>query len=292
VSKRRLGELQEQYRGNPLSLLDMTADDARRVVDTIAHFYREQLDITGLNGYVIGLSGGLDSTLVAYLAVGAVGAERVFGVCLPTAHTTQGDIDDTLDVMKILGIEHNDYKVFQGSVESVIEIMRSLGEIVKDEKVERIKRGNIQARIRMVVLRDFARAKNYLVAGTGNLSEHMLGYSTLAGDGLGGVDNEGIGHLFKSTARKLGKFLSLPATVMGKAPSARLWTRQTDEKDLGLSYENIDQILVGHLLGISAVEIVQAVRREEVTIDKVREIIETSNRAKHKSVMSPQAVLY
>lgn len=291
LSKKHLEALREQYRENPLSLLDMTAGEAQRVVDRIAEFYADHLEQSGLAGYVVGMSGGLDSTLVAYLTVGAAGAEKVYGVCLPTLMTPQGDIDDTLDVMKTLGVDHNNYQKFRDNVETLIALFEEMGVKATDKELERIKRGNIQARIRMVVMRDIARAKNYLVAGTSNASERLLGYATLAGDGLGGIDNEGIDQLFKTTARKLGTFLELPATVMAKDPSARLWHGQTDEGELGMSYENIDQILVGHLLQIPPEEIVTVIRRDAVTLTKVIELLGRVRNNRHKGEMPRVALL-
>lgn len=292
LSKNELKALKHQYAENPASLLDMAEEEAALVDERIASFYRSHLDDSGMDGYVVGISGGIDSALVAMLTVGAVTADRVFGVMLPTEMTTQADLDDAQRVINALGIKHNDSQLFRDEAASLIESLRDLGERTDDSSQEKMKRGNILARLRMIVLRDFAKAKNYLVAGTSNASERMLGYMTLAGDGLGAIDNEGIDALFKTSVRKLAAYLGVPASIITKAPSAELWEGQTDEDEIGMTYAHADQIFVGNLLGCSTEEIVAAVRDSAIDAAAVEQLLKRVQKNAYKSQMPRAAVLY
>lgn len=248
-----------KYNEDPASLLRIDDAEAERIVDEITRFYQDHLDRSGLDGYVVGLSGGIDSATVAHLLVDAVGAENVYGAVLPAPHTRNKDVDTAEQVADMLGIETNAYDRVQTEIDSIVDQLEQLGNPADDEETQRVKRGNILARCRMIVLRDIAKARNALVAGTTNASERELGYMTLAADGRGGVDNEALADLYKTTERDLARYLNIPEEIVEKTPTADLWPGQTDEDELGLSYDVIDQVLVGHRLGCSTETIANVV---------------------------------
>jgi NAD+ synthase len=198
-------------------------------------FISSKVQESGAKGAVIGLSGGIDSTLTAYLAVDAIGAENVLGLLLPEKGITpEQDIEDALEVVKILGIEHK-----------VIEISPVLTSFSKAipyfDKTSLSANGNLKARTRMCILYYHANLMRRMVVGTGNRTELLLGYFTKYGDG--GVDIEPLGNLYKTQVRGLARYMGIPARIIDKTPTAGLWKGQTDEGELGVQYEAADKIL-------------------------------------------------
>lgn len=267
-----LGKVKQLYKNNPAILLELSEEDFLGIVNKSQQFFLARLKAAGARGLVVGLSGGIDSAVVASLAVRALGSAKVYGVLLPSQFTAAEHIQDALLLAKNLGIEVNDYKTVQENFDRIAESIITLGEgAVQD--LQKIKLGNIHARLRMIILRDIARARNFLVAGTGNASELLTGYFTLAGDGLGGVDNEVLGRLFKTSVRQLAAYLEVPQNIIQKAPTAGLYESQTDESELGISYEKLDLILLGKLLGFPAEEISQILKFELAEVEKVFELV-------------------
>ena len=203
--------------------------------DTIAAFIRARINESGASGAVIGLSGGIDSAVVAYLTVEAVGSENVLAIMLPVQDLTPGyDTDDATRVANRLGIE---YRVIE-----VGDVLHGFLDSIPDYDPDAVvASGNMTARIRMCVLYYYANLMNRLVIGTGNRTELLLGYATKHGDA--GVDIEPIGDLYKTEVFELAGFLGVPERIIRKAPSARLWAGQTDEGELGMRYPDIDRIL-------------------------------------------------
>ncbi len=272
----------ETFRERPLNLLEIDGEEAGRMVETVTEFYREHLESSGMDGYVVGLSGGVDSSTAAYLLANAVGPERVHGMVMPASHTDERDVEDALAVAEKLGITTNEPGEFRGMIEEAVEVLESLGE---ESEEQRLKRGNILARLRMTVLRDVARARNYLVAGTTNASERDLGYMTLAADGKGGVDNEALYDIYKTTERELASELEVPRKIVEKTPSADLWEGQEDRDELGFSYTVLDQVLAGLKLELDAEEISGAV--DETGIEEVREIRDRVEKYSFKRELAP-----
>lgn len=203
-------------------------------VPAIHQFLRAHARANGVDGIVLGLSGGIDSALVARLARDALGAEHVLGVQLPDARFPPELLRETEAYASGLGIEHR--------VVPVDSLLRAAGALLP-EVHDRVSLGNVVARLRMVVLYTLARERHRLVAGTGNKSEILLGYFTKYGDG--GVDLLPIGDLYKTEVRTLARDLDLPVAVRERTPTAGLWEGQTDEGELGISYDDVDQILYG-----------------------------------------------
>ena len=206
------------------------------IKDKIVAFIRSKVKEADATGAVIGLSGGIDSTLTAYLTVEALGQENVLGLLLPEKGiTSQQDIADALEVVKILGIGH---KVIE-----ISPILRSFSKLIPDfDKTALAAKGNLKARTRMCILYYHANLMHRMVIGTGNKTELLLGYFTKYGDG--GVDIEPIGGLYKTQVRGLSRFMGIPAGIIDKTPTAGLWKGQTDEGELGVTYEMADKILL------------------------------------------------
>jgi len=203
--------------------------------DKIVNFIRSSIQGSGATGAVIGLSGGIDSALTAYLTVEALGKDQVLGLMLPEKGiSTKTDIDDALEIAEILGIDHN-----------IIEISPVLSSFSRALPVfdhnAKTANGNLKARTRMCILYYHANLMNRMVIGTGNKTELLLGYFTKYGDG--GVDIEPIGDLYKTQVRGLSRYMGVPLRIIEKTPTAGLWPGQTDESELGVSYEMADQIL-------------------------------------------------
>ncbi len=239
----------------------------------IHSFLREHARGNGIEGAVLGLSGGIDSALVARLAADALGKERVLGVLLPDA-TFPGPLrEETESYADALGIERRTI----GIVPTEAAFRAALPDVV-----DRVTWGNTKARIRMTTLYALARERHRLVLGTGNKSELLLGYFTKYGDG--GVDLLPIGDLYKTQVRALAAQLDLARAVRAGPPSAGLWEDQTDEGDLGLGYAEIDRILMGVERTMSVGEIA---RETALPLETVRGIVDRVEANRHKRVPAP-----
>lgn len=269
----------EAYRRDPDAILRI--DDAERVADVIEEFYRGRLDATGLDGYVVGLSGGVDSAATAALLARALDPERVHALVMPADHTPRETVDDALDLADDLGISTNDPSEFRARVGDAVDVLVDLGE---ESGEQRLKRGNILARCRMTVLRDVAKARGALVAGTTNASERDLGYMTLAADGKGGVDDEALYDLYKTTVRDLASHLGVPDRTVERAPTADLWEGQTDRDELEFPYDVLDRVLAGLRIGLSPRQVADVV---DPGRDAVQDIADRKKRTRYKREPTP-----
>lgn len=200
------------------------------VINKLTSFIKDKVNETKAKGVVIGISGGVDSATVTYLAVNALGKERVLGLIMP--YYKNKDLDDAILVCKTLGIK---YKVI--SIKNIVdEIEKSLG-----FELDPVSRGNLMARTRMILLYAHANSRNYLVLGTSNKSEFLTGYFTKWGDGAS--DYAPLINLYKTEVWKIAKVLGVPERIINKKPSAGLWEGQSDEDELGITYRQLDEIL-------------------------------------------------
>jgi NAD+ synthase len=203
--------------------------------DKIAEWMKNYAENAGIKRFVIGLSGGIDSSVAACLAAKAVGLEGVVGVTMPCDSST----DAENDAKKLA--ENLKIPFYTKSIEAAYTIFRS--SLVDHEgKIDNLVQANLKARLRMVMLYGIANKNNALVVGTGNFSELTVGYFTKFGDG--GVDIEPLGNFLKTEVYELAKCCpEIPQSVIEKPPSADLWAGQTDEEELGMSYEELDNII-------------------------------------------------
>jgi NAD+ synthase len=187
---------------------------------------------SGCTGIVIGLSGGVDSSVAAAFCCRAVGPERVLGLFLPSGVSSRQDREDVALLCSRLGMEHRDI-----SIEPMLDGFRSMPGFTDSPALA----GNLMARIRMAVLYYHANRENRLVCGTSNRSEYMIGYCTKFGDNA--ADIQPLLHLYKSDVYVMAGELGIPDPIRNKTPSAGLWEGQSDEGEIGLSYDAIDTSL-------------------------------------------------
>ena len=205
--------------------------DNETVKGLLVDFLRSEILRIGINNAVLGLSGGVDSALVAYLAAEALGPEHVLCVMMPYRDSSTESVEHAGLVIEALGVRSERV--------DITDMVQPLFD--SDPEMNRVRRGNIMARERMIVLYDRSSRENGLVVGTGNKTEILLGYSTLFGDSACAINP--IGDLYKSQVWDLCRHLGVPEVIVHKAPSADLWTGQTDEEELGFSYSSVDQLL-------------------------------------------------
>ncbi len=211
-----------------LPRLKINTDLARNI---LVRFIRDEVYKNGFKRAVIGLSGGIDSALSAFLSVEALGAENVLGVRMPYRTSSPGSLADAEAVIEQLQIPY----LTVGITPMVEPLMERFPDMTP------LRKGNIMARQRMIVLYDQSAAFGGLVMGTSNKTEFLLGYSTIYGDS--GVAIQPIADLYKNQVRQLSAALNVPRSVIEKPPSADLWEGQTDEAELGFTYDAVDQLL-------------------------------------------------
>jgi len=209
---------------------------AESTVDRLVEWLRGEVRSAGCRGLVFGLSGGIDSSVVAVLAKRAFRQDHL-GVIMPI-HSEPGDRGDALLLVEQFQLEYRDV-----DLSTVFDTMLgALGESPGKVGAGDLPVTNIKPRLRMATLYYFAARQRYLVAGTGNRSELTVGYFTKYGDG--GVDLLPLGHLVKHEVREVAEHLGVPRSIIEKPPSAGMWKGQTDEGELGFSYEELDRYLV------------------------------------------------
>jgi NAD+ synthase len=185
----------------------------------------------GYSKAVIGLSGGIDSALSCYLTAEALGPENVLAVRMPYRTSSAESLEHAQMVIDALGVKSLTVPI-TGMVDPLFE---------QFPDANQVRRGNAMARARMIVLYDQSEAFRGLVVGTGNKTEILLGYTTLFGDSANALNP--IGDLYKTQVRQLSRAMDIPEAIIQKAPSADLWMGQTDEGELGFTYEQVDQLL-------------------------------------------------
>lgn len=257
-----------------LSAFDLKLDyDA--VVGDIVHFIKKTVSRAGAKGAVVGLSGGVDSSVVGALCVKALGEANVVGVLMPANHTPEEDMKDARSLAADWDIE---------TVEIEIDsVFSTIVESIPINKLTRLTQANVKARTRMLLLYVIANERAMLVAGTGDRSEDLLGYFTKYGDG--GVDFLPISHLYKTQVRALGAQLGLPAHVAGKPASPQLWPGHLATDELPLDYDKLDVVL--HCLFDLKLSEAEAAETTAVDLKVIKEIVQRFNASSHKRVYPP-----
>ncbi len=254
--------------------------DFEKAKETIVDLIRTKTQEAGVNSAVVGLSGGIDSALTAYLTVEALEHENVLGIHLPELNVTPAE--DVLDATEVADRLNIEFKTID-----ISEILSSfMYSIPESNDATPLTNGNLKARIRMSVLYYYANLSGRMVMGTGNKTEIMLGYYTKYGDG--GVDIEPIGDLYKTEVMELSRMVGVPEGIITKPPSAGLWVGQTDEEELGISYVVVDKMLEMLLDGKNP-EYIQDILG--VSNEQMDSIIQRISANIHKSQAPPIAVL-
>jgi NAD+ synthase len=218
------------YPASPPREPDLALDVAA-TTQILEGFVKTEVERTGLHRVVLGLSGGIDSALAAYIAMRALGPSGVVGVLMPYKTSSPSSIRDAEAVVGALGIVAERFEISQ-----MVEVFAAKAGNVGPRRL-----GNVMARVRMLILYDRSVEHDALVLGTSNKTELLLGYGTVHGD-LASALNP-LGDLYKTQVRELAKALGVPDSILAKPPSADLWPDQTDEDDLGSSYDELDRIL-------------------------------------------------
>jgi NAD+ synthase len=243
----------------------MRSLDLKLEIERIASFITDYVHSNGFADVVIGLSGGIDSSLAAALAVRALGKEHVRGAMLPYKTSSAASYEDALLLANELGIHHERIEITP-LVDSYFDSRR--------KEASNLRRGNWMARARMCVLYDLSAQYKALVVGTSNRTELLVGYFTQFGDGACAF--EPIGHLYKTEVWQMAELLNIPDRIIRKIPTADLWEKQTDEDEIGLKYAHLDEIV--YLLteqNLSKEDVMRAGFTSE-QVDKVSNMISRS----------------
>lgn len=236
-------------------------DEINRIYDFIRQFTANN----GFENVIVGLSGGIDSSLTATLAVNALGKEHVHGIMMPYRTSHPYSLADAQKLAEFLDIKTE-----------IVDISPMVDGYFHtyETDADALRRGNYMARTRMCVLYDKSGKYKALVAGTSNRSEILTGYCTQYGDSACAF--EPIGHLYKTEVRGMAKLLGIPAVIIEKPPTADLWADQTDEKELGLTYTRLDAILYAMMeKKLSDAQIIQNGYTQE-EIDRVKHLVRIS----------------
>ncbi|TFG27893.1 NAD+ synthase [Candidatus Thorarchaeota archaeon] len=250
-------------------------EDYEPVKERVVDFIKDYVNRSGVDGVVLGLSGGIDSSLVATLACEAIGAERVLGIMLPVdAEKDAKNIEDAKMLAEKLGMRHE-----------LFELKKAVA-AYESIKLERVAKGNLISRLRMVTWYAKANQENRLVLGSGNKTELMIGYFTKYGDG--GTDILPIGDLYKTNVWDLSEHLGIPQKIIKKTPSAGLWQGQTDEGEIGVSYPELDTIL---FLKLERRMPDEEIINWGISKLKVQKVLRMMNHSKHKRDTLPKSLV-
>ena len=273
--------------------MENPAINCKRVKRVLIEFIRKKIEKSGFQRAVLGLSGGLDSTVVAYLAVEALGdPHNVYGLILPYKSYQSESVKHARLIAKKLRINSQIIEIDP----MIEEYFRKFsyrriphpailgGEGSQVKALEYLRRGNKMARERMSILYDWALVLRGLVLGTSNKTELSMGYFTKYGDG--GVDLEPLGDLYKTQVRQLAKYLGVPQSIIRRRPSAGLWPGQTDEGELGINYEELDKILYCMFEKKHSIKKLLTLGFSIENVEKVKNFVKNS---KHKRRLPPVA---
>jgi len=243
--------------------------------ERVVSFIADVVDDAGADGAVLGLSGGIDSTLTAHLAVEALGEDGLHGITMPSAVNDPDVMSDAERVAHELGIEYD--------VVEIQPIAESFFDAFPEAADDRTAAGNVYVRTRAVLNYLVANAENRVVLGTGNRAEAMTGYFTKYGDQA--VDCNPIGNLYKQQVRQLAAHVGVPRDLVMQEPTAGMWEGQTDAEEMGLDYDAVDAILAVHVDG--GLSRAATARELDVPAEAVDRVVELHERSAHKRSMPP-----
>ena len=258
--------------------LDLTFSEAelQEHREHITSFIKGQLDAAGIDRAVIGLSGGIDSTLTSHLAVEALGRDAVHGLVMPSEANRADNMSDAERVANdLLGIDYD--------VVEINPLVDAFCDAYPNAANNQLAVGNLRVRCRAVLNYFVGNHQDALVLGTGNRSEALVGYFTKYGDGA--VDCHPIGNLYKQQVRQLAKHVGVPDDLAEKTASAEMWTGQTDAGELGMDYDTLDAILAVHIDGgVPADATADHIGVPPSVVEQVRDLYESSA---HKRAAPP-----
>ena len=245
--------------------------DYSKITDTIEKFLAEKIEKTKAKGVILGLSGGIDSAVIAYICKRNL-KEKTLALIMPdTEITPKSETEDALKMIALTGIEYK-----------LIDINPIVKEYSMYLEPNAKSRGNLRARVRTNILYYYANAKNYLVLGSSDKSEHMIGYFTKQGDGASDITP--IISLYKLQVREIAKYLQVPSNVISKKSSPHLWKDHEAENELGISYEEIDSIL--HCLFEKKLSVEETEKITLIEKSKIQKIQELHSKSEHKRLLA------
>jgi NAD+ synthase len=248
-------------------------------VGRICEFIKEYITESKINGVVIGISGGLDSAIVAALAVKTLGPERVYCYYLPYGKKKK---DLSLTHAKLI-CKNLNLTLLEEDIKSSVDAVSSIPLV--SNQFNPLSIGNIKSRMRMILLYHIAQMKHSIVLGTTNRSEWVTGYFTKFGDG--GCDLEPLLHLYKTEIFEIAKQLNIPNEIINKSPSADLWEGQTDEKELGITYKKLDRILMMFAGEKGLFYEINNIESYGITMEDVKTVAKLVDNSKHKRRLPP-----
>ncbi|MDY3204214.1 MAG: NAD+ synthase [Arcobacter sp.] len=226
-----------------------------KIKQDLIFFLKDEVAKTGLNKVTVGLSGGLDSAVVAILCKEAFG-DNLNCVLMPSQFSSKSSTEHAIEVCEKFNIKYE-----------IISIEPMVSAFIKNMDEDRLRIGNFSARMRMSVLYDVSSREKSLVVGTSNRSEILLGYGTIFGDIACAINP--IGEIYKSDEFEFAKYLGVPESILGKAPSADLWEGQSDEEELGHTYKEMDDLLKAMIDENKSKDELLKLGFEETFIDKI-----------------------
>jgi NAD+ synthase len=248
----------ETNQRDPKSGLDL---DVKVVNDILVQFIRDETKNAGFHRGVIGLSGGVDSAVSTTLTAEALGNQETIAVLMPYRTSSAKSVEDANSVVAQLGVRSE-----------VVDISEMVDAYCAVHQItDRVRRGNVMARMRMIVLYDISAREKALVIGTSNKTEIMVGYGTLFGDTASAINP--IGDLYKSQIWQLARHLALPSKIVDKVPSADLWEGQSDEEELGCTYPQLDALLYHLVDERRNDDELKALGYESAFVDRVKTLI-------------------
>jgi NAD+ synthase len=235
--------------------------DVKVVNDILVQFIRDETKNAGFHRGVIGLSGGVDSAVSTALTTEALGNNETIAVLMPYRTSSAKSVEDANSVVAQLGVRSE-----------VVDISEMVDAYCAVHQItDRVRRGNVMARVRMIVLYDISAREKALVIGTSNKTEIMVGYGTLFGDTASAINP--IGDLYKSQIWQLARHLALPSKIVDKVPSADLWEGQSDEEELGCTYPQLDALLYHLVDERRNDDELKALGYESAFVDRVKTLI-------------------
>ena len=258
---------------NQAILDEITNQDYAQITQRIENFLQTQVSQNKSNGLILGMSGGVDSAVIAYLCARRL-KDKTHALIMPdTDITPKYETEDALKMIKTLGV---DYKL--------IDIKPIVNSYSKYLEPNDWAKGNLRARIRANILYYYANAKNYLVLGSSDKSEYLIGYFTKHGDGAS--DLVPIVSLYKLQVREIAKFLGVPQNVIDKKSSPHLWKEHGAEKEIGVSYEEIDSIL--YCIFEKKLSIEETAKLTDIEIAIVEKVHQLYLNSQHKRLPQPK----
>ena len=252
--------------------------DHHEVTREIYSFIRRTVEEAAALGVVVGLSGGVDSSLTMALCVNALGNDRVLGVLMPTEFTPVEDVEDARELAEQFGVQTR-YVNIQSSCNTLFEDVGSK----QNSAGQKMVRANVYARVRMIMLYYYANLQNYLVTGTSDRSEALIGFYTKYGDG--GADLFPIIHLYKTQVRTLARYVGIPEKISQKPSSPQLYPGHKATDEIPLEYDKLDPVLVGLFDREFAPKEVS--RLTDVPVKIVEEVLRRFESTKHKRAFPP-----